>query len=172
VKRRFVPSGAKARAAAAALTFSLGVLVCGGAQAQGGPQILMTGPEQVAAPGLAWSDARSIPSGTRMIMVYGRPDQPGPYIFRVRFPAGYRLPPHRHPDSRAVTVLKGSYWSSVGETFQQEALKRFGPRDYYVTEAGVPHFAWAETDVVIQEAGVGPIGNPIQYVNPADDPRR
>lgn len=105
-------------------------------------------------------------------MVYGNPAESGPYIFRVRFPAGYKLPPHRHSDKREVTVLEGNYWSAVGETFDPGKLKRFGPRDYYITEGNVPHFAWAETEVLIQEAGTGPIADPIQYVRPEDDPRK
>jgi quercetin dioxygenase-like cupin family protein len=141
------------------------------ASAEDASPIIMTGPDK-AGPDRSWIEAKSIPSGTKMIMVSGRPDRPGPYIFRVQFPAGYRLPPHRHQDRRSVTVLTGTYWSGVGETFAQDKLTKFGPRDYYITEAGTPHFAWAETDVVIQESGIGPIGNPIQYVNPADDPRK
>jgi quercetin dioxygenase-like cupin family protein len=133
--------------------------------------IIMLGPDQ-PGPGRTWTEAKSIPPGTKMIMLYGQPDQPGPYIFRVQFPAGYRLPPHRHPDRRSVTVLTGSYWSGVGETFAQDKLTKFGPRDYYITDADVPHFAWAETDVVIQESGIGPVGDPIQFVNPTDDPRK
>jgi quercetin dioxygenase-like cupin family protein len=140
-------------------------------RAQDASPIIMIGPDQ-AGPGRSWVEAKSIPAGTKMIMVYGRPDEPGPYIFRVQFPAGYRLPPHRHPDRRSVTVLSGSYWSGVGETFEQGKLTKFGPRDYYITAPGVPHFAWAETDVVIQESGIGPVGNPIEYVNPQDDPRK
>jgi len=126
------------------------------------------------APGnsLEWVVPKAIPAGTKMIMVYGNPGEPGPYIFRVRFPAGYKLPPHRHADRRQVTVLEGNYWSAAGEIFEQDKLKRFGPRDYYITEGNMPHFAWAETDVLIQEAGVGPISNPIEYVRPEDDPRK
>jgi len=36
----------------------------------------------------------------------------------------------------------------------------------------VPHFSWAETEVIIQEMGMGPVTNPIEYVNTADDPRK
>jgi len=135
-------------------------------------QVLMKGPDVVAAPGLVWSAAKSIPPGAQMIMIYGSPNRPGPYIFRVKFPAGYKLPPHRHEDARSVTVLTGNYWSAVGEVFDRSKLNKFGPRDYYTTEPGVPHYAWAETDVIIQEMGMGPVSNPIVYVDPADDPRR
>jgi len=135
-------------------------------------QIIMLSEDAPAAPDLEWKDSTTIPPGVKMIMILGSAKQPGPYIFRARFPAGYVLPAHRHEDRRSVTVLKGHYWSGVGEKFDRERLAKFGPGSFYVTEAGVPHFAWAEDEVIIQEMGMGPIGNPIEYLNPADDPRR
>ena len=143
-----------------------------GAAAFGGQQMLMSGTDTIAAPGLQWTAPKSIPPGAQMVLVYGSPDKSGPYIVRVKLPAGYKLPPHRHADTRAVTVLQGNYWSAVGDTFDQSKLKKFGPRDHYTTDAGVSHFAWAETDVIIQEMGTGPVSMLIEYVNPADDPRK
>ena len=149
---------------------ALGLATIYPAAAEDGMRVLMKDGDEPGS-NLQWTEPKAIPPGTRMIMVYGNPGEPGPYIFRVRFPAGYKLPPHRHADRRQVTVLEGYYWSAAGETFEQDKLRRFGPRDYYVTEGNVPHFAWAETDVLIQESGFGPISNPIQYVRPEDDPR-
>jgi anti-sigma factor ChrR (cupin superfamily) len=140
--------------------------------AEDGWRLIMQSADAIAAPDLKWSEARSVPAGMKMVMLFGDPSKPGPYIFRAQIPAGYKLPPHRHADQRSVTVLKGNYWSAVGEAFDQAKLRKFGPRDYYVTDAQVPHFAWAETDVIIQEMGIGPVANPIEYVNAADDPRK
>lgn len=152
---------------------ALGLALLGaGAAAGAGQTLLMNGHDAVAAPRLEWSEAKSIPPGARMILLYGSPDQSGPYIMRIEFPAGYKLPPHRHQDARSVTVLKGNYWSAVGDTYDQAKLKKFGPRDYYTTDAGVNHFAWAETEVIIQEMGMGPVSSPIEFVDPADDPRK
>jgi len=137
-----------------------------------GVQSIMLGPEAIAAPGLEWRASATIPPGVVMVMILGNPREAGPYIFRAKFPPGYRLPAHRHPDRRSVTVLQGSYWSGEGEQFDRERLTRFGPGSFYVTEAGVAHFAWAEDEVIIQEMGMGPIGNPIEYMNPAEDPRK
>ena len=155
---------------AAAALLALGSVHC--ANADPGIELIMTGFDAIAAPGLEWKDAKSIPPGAKMLVIYGSPDRPGPYIFRVQFPAGYKLPPHRHQDQRTVTVLRGNYWSAAGEAFEQDKLRKFGPRDFYVTEAGVPHYSWAETDVVIQEMGVGPVSQPIEYVHAMDDPRK
>jgi quercetin dioxygenase-like cupin family protein len=152
---------------------ALGVFAASGrADADPGIDLVMTGFDAIAAQGLEWKAAKDIPAGAKMLLIYGSPDKPGPYIFRVMFPAGYKLPAHRHPDQRSVTVLKGTYWSAVGESFEQDKLKKFGPRDLYITAAGAPHFAWAETDVVIQEMGMGPVSQGIEYINTADDPRK
>jgi hypothetical protein len=35
---------------------------------------------------------------------------------------------------------------------------------------GVRHFAWAKGETVIQVSGIGPFE--VNYVNPADDPRK
>jgi quercetin dioxygenase-like cupin family protein len=141
------------------------------ALAQGDTQFIMKDHETVVAPGKEWKPASTIPAGATAVLLYGDPAKPGPYIVRVRLPAGYKLPPHKHQDAHWVTVLKGNYWSAAGDAFDQSKLKKFGPRDAYSTDAGVNHFAWAETDVVIQEMGMGPVSNPIEYVNAADDPR-
>jgi anti-sigma factor ChrR (cupin superfamily) len=155
-----------------ALTLGATTVLSGVALADGGIQLLTKDHEALAAPGLEWKAAATIPPGAKMVMLYGDPSKPGPYVFRVQFPAGYKLPPHKHQDPRWVTVLKGNYWTAVGDAFEQGQLKKFGPRDTYTTQPGVTHFAWAETDVVIQEMGIGPTANPIEYANTADDPRK
>ena len=134
--------------------------------------LIMTSPEGLAAQGKEWKESNTVPPGMKMIMVVGDPSKSGPYIFRAQIPAGYKLPPHRHPDERSVMVLKGTYWSGVGENFDQAGMKKFTPGNFYITDARTPHFAFAETDVVIQEMGIGPVDNPIEFVHAADDPRK
>lgn len=119
-----------------------------------------------------WKDATSIPAGAQMVLIYGDPKKEGPYIVRVKLPAGYKLPAHKHPDLRTVTVLQGTYWSGVGEKFDQSKLQKFTWGSFYTTEANVPHFTWAETDVIVQEMGQGPISDPIEYVDASQDPRK
>lgn len=118
-----------------------------------------------------WTPNTSVPPGMDMMMIYGHPTKPGPFIFRARVPAGYRLPPHVHPDARVVTVIKGTYYSAAGEDFDESKLRAFPAGSFYSTPANVPHFAATrDEEVVIQEMGFGP-GSGIQYVHPQDDPR-
>lgn len=118
-----------------------------------------------------WTPNTSVPAGMDLMMIYGHPTKPGPFIFRARVPAGYRLPPHVHPDARVVTVLKGTYYSAAGEDFDESKLRAFPPGSFYSTPANTPHFAATrDEEVIIQEMGFGP-GSGIQYVHPQDDPR-
>jgi hypothetical protein len=118
-----------------------------------------------------WTPNTSVPPGMDMMMIYGHPTKPGPFIFRARVPAGYRLPPHVHPDARIVTVIKGTYYTAAGADFDESKLRAFPPGSFYSTPAGTPHFAATrDEEVIIQEMGFGP-GSGIQYVHPQDDPR-
>ena len=119
---------------------------------------------------LKWERNMSTPWGMRTVMLYGDPTKPGPYVFRAKMPSGYKLPPHRHSDTRTVTVLKGVYWAGIGEQYDAMQMRELGPGAYYITEAEVPHYAWARKEVIIQEMGTGP-NSDIRFVNPEDDPR-
>jgi quercetin dioxygenase-like cupin family protein len=115
---------------------------------------------------IAWIQRRASPD-VFYAGIYGDPAKPGPYAFRVRAQAGHRLAPHTHPDERTVTVLSGTYWSGVGETFADGKLQAFPAGSFYVIPAEVPHFsAVLESEVEFQEAGVGPSAHDL--VTPAD----
>jgi hypothetical protein len=43
--------------------------------------------------------------GLEQVTLIGDPSKPGPYTIRLKFPAGFKVAPHTHPDSREVTVL-------------------------------------------------------------------
>jgi quercetin dioxygenase-like cupin family protein len=118
-----------------------------------------------------WTPNTSVPPGMDLMMIYGQPSKPGPFIFRAKVPPGYKLPPHVHPDARVVTVLQGTYYSAIGEEFDESKLQAFPPGSFYSTPANTPHFAATRGEtVIIQEMGFGP-GSGITYVHPTDDPR-
>ena len=119
-----------------------------------------------------WEKAgKTMPYGMRVMYVYGDPTKPGPYIFRIRVPTAYRIPPHTYPDDRVVTILKGIWWTGEGDRYDPFKMDEYNVGTFYVTKAGTPHFDFARTEVILQIMGFGPIENPIQYLNPDDDPR-
>jgi hypothetical protein len=105
---------------------------------------------------IQWTQRRQSPD-VFYAGIYGDPAKAGPYSFRVRAQAGHSLAPHSHPDERTVTVLSGTYWSGVGESYDESKLVAFPAGSFYVVPAGVPHFsAVLSGEVLFQEAGVGP----------------
>jgi quercetin dioxygenase-like cupin family protein len=138
--------------------------------------IALSAAEQVLMPSVPlgeekWIVNSSVPPVMQMMMIYGAPNKPGPFIFRAKLPPRYKLPPHKHPDVRTVTVLKGTYYSAIGDTFDESKLQAFPTGTFYFTPANAAHFsATKDEEVIIQESGEGPESG-IKYVNPSDDPR-
>jgi hypothetical protein len=85
---------------------ALGTLLAGGAGSQDGGLVSMA----LTADEMHWSAQGGLAlPGMDQVNLVGEPGRPGPYTIRLRFPAGYKLAPHTHPDSRRVTVLSGTW---------------------------------------------------------------
>ncbi|MCC7549278.1 MAG: cupin domain-containing protein [Burkholderiales bacterium] len=118
-----------------------------------------------------WEKTKAMPYGMRIMLLEGDPAKPGPYVYRVKVPQGYKWPPLKYPDERVTTILKGTLWAGEGERYDPMKMQELGPGSTFVTKAEAPHFQWARTWVELQVTGRGPIDNPVTYVNPDDDPR-
>ena len=113
----------------------------------------------VTPDGIAWTEVRKSPPLFRAY-IQGDQDKPGAFTFRVRAAAGHKLLPHTHPDDRVITVLEGTYWSAVGDVWDETRLIAFPRGSFYVVPAGVPHYsAVLEGETVFQESGFGPSRN-------------
>jgi hypothetical protein len=111
----------------------------------------------------------SLPKGAQIAVLEGDPTKEGPFVFRVKVPDGYRIPPHTHPKTERVTVIAGTFNIGMGETFDQSATQAMPAGTYGFWESDMKHFVWVKGETVVQFHGMGPWS--IQYVNPADDPR-
>jgi quercetin dioxygenase-like cupin family protein len=89
---------------------------------------------------------------------------------RLLMPDRYRIPPHYHPFTEHVTVMKGAFNVGMGEKFDTAAMNRLPTGTFAALEPGTRHFAEAQGETILQLHGVGPWG--LTYVNPADDPRQ
>jgi hypothetical protein len=107
--------------------------------------------------------------GMEQANLVGDPSKPGPYTLRLKFPAGYRLAPHAHPDYREVTILSGTWYTGYGEKFDAAALKPLPAGSFYTEPASLPHFVEVREPVLIQVSGTGPSGR--VFVKPTDNAR-
>jgi len=119
---------------------------------------------------IVWKDGpASLPKGAQIAVLEGDPSKEGPFVFRVRVPDGYRIPPHTHPKTERVTVLAGTFNIGMGAKFDEMALQAMPAGTYGYWEAGMKHFVRVKGETVVQFHGMGPWS--IQYVKPEDDPR-
>jgi quercetin dioxygenase-like cupin family protein len=107
---------------------------------------------------LEWKAAPSaLPVGARMAVLKGDPEKEGLFTLRLRFPPGYRIPPHWHAADEHVTVMSGSFHVGTGREFDTEVGKRLPPGSFAALPAKTPHFAWTdEEEAIIQLHGMGP----------------
>jgi quercetin dioxygenase-like cupin family protein len=119
---------------------------------------------------LKWVEPPVLP-GARLAVVQGDPSKEGPFVYRIKMPPAYKIPPHTHKASENVTVLAGSFSIGVGEKFDQRAGHELPAGGFVSIPPNHPHFAWAGAqETVVQVHGVGPTD--LTFVDPADDPRK
>ncbi|CAG1018860.1 hypothetical protein BURC_03683 [Burkholderiaceae bacterium] len=125
----------------------------------------------VSADAVKWGPAPpSLPPGAQAAVLLGAPSQPGPFVLRLKLPAGFTVPPHRHTKDEFVTVIAGRFGIGSGEKLDRSAAPL--PAGSFVhLPAGMAHFAWAaDGEVIVQINGVGPFD--VTYIDPKDDPRK
>ena len=96
--------------------------------------------------------------GLEQLNLVGDPAKPGPYTIRLRFPKGFRIAPHTHPDAREVTILSGTYATGYGEKFDPVNLKTLPAGSFYTEPANMPHYIEIKEEAVLQVSGTGPSG--------------
>ena len=149
-----------------ALFFAAVIALASSAWAQDGMKVTTVMPEA-----LTWKDNPNIPKGGQMAILVGDPTKAGEVVVqRVKLPANYQVPPHTHPYAETVTVISGSVGLGMGEKFEKEGeLAKAGA--LFANPAKHAHYVWTGDEAaIVQVQFVGPGG--IDYINPADDPRK
>jgi quercetin dioxygenase-like cupin family protein len=125
----------------------------------------------VSGDAVKWGPApASLPPGAQASPLLGSPAKEGPFVLRLKFPAGFVIPPHRHSKDEFVTVIAGRVAISSGEKVDRAALKSVPPASFIHLPAGMPHYLWSEVESIVQINGVGPFD--VTYIDPKDDPRK
>jgi quercetin dioxygenase-like cupin family protein len=134
------------------LLLLVGLSVSAWAGGEGGVALL-----RVPAGKEAWVDGTApFPPTVKVAVLEGDPRGTGPWVVRVKFPAGMVLPLHTHPVDEHSTVISGVAWVGTGASADKASGTRLEAGSYYVNPRGVPHWFIAETEVVLQLANTGP----------------
>jgi anti-sigma factor ChrR (cupin superfamily) len=119
---------------------------------------------------IQWRDGPpSLPEGAKIAVLEGDPSKAGPFVFRVKVPDGYRIPPHTHPKMERVTIIAGTFNIGMGAKFDASKTSAMTVGGYGYWEPGMQHFVWTKGETIAQFHGEGPWT--INYVDLKDDPR-
>jgi quercetin dioxygenase-like cupin family protein len=130
----------------------------------------MPGHIMVAPGDLKWADVPSLPAGAKLAVIEGPLNEAVPFTIRIKLPAGYQIPAHWHPAIEHVTVISGTFNLGMGDKLERPMTKPLSAGSVAIMQPKTNHFAWTEQETIVQVHGVGPWA--INYVNPADDPRK
>lgn len=106
--------------------------------------------------GLAWSAGGGGYDTASFARLLGDPAEAGPFVFRMRMPANWTMPSHRHGTAEHITVLSGTLEMKFAEEGDTVTLP---PGSFVSVPADRPMWAWTgDEEVVIQIHGTGPFG--------------
>jgi quercetin dioxygenase-like cupin family protein len=127
------------------------------------------GPDAGRPAGLTeWQPSKLMP-GVFYMSLLGEGTKPGVYVYRVRAPDGFRIPPHWHTQTMHLTVLSGTLHLGMGEALDSSQARPYAAGSFLVLPAGMRHLEWFEGDTVVHVETEGPIET--VFVNPGNDPR-
>src|SRR3984893_10474069 len=116
-----------------------------------------------------WADCPGMPSGCKMLVLYGDVAKPGEFAVRFKYPPGSRIGPHTHAAAdQAAVISGGAFHIAVGDTFNDKApsARTLHVGDLVVVPAGIHHFAWMEGETILQVNGMGPFKR--NFIDPAN----
>ncbi|HKX95907.1 MAG TPA: cupin domain-containing protein [Methylibium sp.] len=128
------------------------------------------GHQMISAKELKWSDVPSLPPGAKVAVIEGPMSEAVAFTVRLKLPANYRIPPHTHPAVERFTVLQGTFFMGLGEKADPAKAVPHGFGDMSIMVPNTAHFGYTKEETLLQIHGTGPWG--INYIDPADDPRK
>jgi len=117
---------------------------------------------------LNWADLPALP-GVKIAVIEGPLTEAVPIMFRLKFPANYKVPPHWHPGIEHVTVISGTLNMGIGDEFDTAKTRALSPGSVAIMSPRTHHFVSTNAETIGQVHSIGPWS--VTYVNPADDPK-
>ena len=117
---------------------------------------------------LKWAPVASLP-GTQIAVLEGPLNENVPFTFRLKLPAGYKIPAHWHPAIEHVTVISGTFYLGMGDKLDTAKTHALPAGSVAIMQPKTPHFVWVKDETIVQVHGIGPWQ--VNWVNPADAPK-
>jgi quercetin dioxygenase-like cupin family protein len=117
-----------------------------------------TGFVRIAPEEVQWKELPGY-GGLQYAVIEGDPSKEGIYVVRVKFPPGVMTRPHYHPEDRHAIVIKGTWYTGTGDTFDPDSAVGLKPGTYMKHPGKAVHYDGAkDEEVILQLIGYGPSG--------------
>ena len=96
--------------------------------------------------------------GLTAAILYGNPEEPGPYVIRVQFDKEVRSPPHSHDQDRFITVIDGTWHFGIGASGRCEGTTPLPAGSFAFHPKGELHYDGSCGEpVTVEIRGQGPV---------------
>ena len=107
---------------------------------------------------LAWQDYPGLP-GVKFVVLAGNPREAGLYVIRAKFAPHTMSRPHWHPETRYVTVVKGTWWAGTGDQLDPDKTTPVRAGGFAIHAPREVHYDGAkDEEAIVQITGIGPSG--------------
>ena len=139
------------------VSFSAICLLAGALASGQGMRPDANGVIRISPDDLRWPTSSTMQS----IVVAGDPTKPGIYVIRNHFPAGQMSKPHFHDKDRFVTVIKGTWYVSLGpdsDKYEPAKMQAMKAGSFVFHPAFGHHYDMAkDEEAVVRIIGMGPV---------------
>ena len=107
---------------------------------------------------LTWAPFTALPPGTQIAVLQGDPSKAGPFVVRLKLPAGYEIMTHSHPTDEVITVMSGKLRMAFGDKADASGAQALAPGSLMILPAGAYHHLWSDAESVVEIHSTGPFG--------------
>jgi len=94
---------------------------------------------------IVWKLLLAIPSSVRLAVVAGDPAEAALFVIRVKVSFGVKLMPHRQPKDRVYTMISGSFYVGLGDSFDGEKVERYPAGSVIIVPGNSSQFHWGKS---------------------------
>ena len=99
--------------------------------------------------------------GAAQVLLVGDPSKPGMYVVQNTFAPGRTSRPHFHDQDRYITVVKGTWWVSLGpeaDVYNPDKMVPMKAGSFVFHPANGHHYDGAkDEEAVVRIMGMGPV---------------
>lgn len=107
---------------------------------------------------LKWVDASNLPYGAKLAILVGNPTRKEFYVARLRLPANFIIPAHRHLTNEYNTVISGTYYMGIGDSMDKNHVISLPVGSFVTFPAGAIHYGFTKEETILEISGIGPWG--------------